>query len=297
MHGRNGFVKIKSIQLTEVITTIEEGAFMFNTALLDFGVMDGIDRFAFEDGILYRLDEGDRKTLILAAAPAALGDTVEIAAEVERIGEGAFAACKSLTAVQFAAEGRLSEIGARAFDGCDRLSAIALPASLTTIEEGAFRSCLALQTITLDPATRLTLIGEGALDDTLWYMNAAQNTDRVELGNVLIRYFADVERLELPASITVIAPHAFAKEAAQPAFKLQQLIISQGSQLQVIGAEAFASCPDLVLISINITDRVVQIDPDAFVGLGYTLKLSVPSALRSEYAAMLQGTNIDIVGI
>lgn len=290
-------VKIKSIQLTEVITTIEEGAFMFNTALLDFGVMDGIDRFAFEDGILYRVDESGRKTLILAAAPAALGDTVEIAAEVERIGEGAFAACKSLTAVRFAAEGKLSEIGAHAFDGCDRLSAIALPASLTTIEEGAFRSCLALQTITLDPATRLTLIGEGALDDTLWYMNAAQNTDRVELGNVLIRYFADVERLELPASITVIAPHAFAKEAAQPAFKLQQLIISQGSQLQVIGAEAFASCPDLVLISINITDRVVQIDPDAFVGLGYTLKLSVPSALRSEYVAMLQGTNIDIVGI
>ena len=80
---------------------------------------------------------------------------------VTKIGEKAFADCKSLKGI-WVPEG-VTEIGRGAFDGCIYLRSVILPESLTVIGEGAFCSCRELTGIALPKGVRE--IGEGAFMD------------------------------------------------------------------------------------------------------------------------------------
>ncbi len=64
---------------------------------------------------------------------------------VTRIGEGAFAACKSLTGVTI--PDSVTEIGRNAFYDCTGLCGITIPDSVTRIGEGAFAACRILPTL------------------------------------------------------------------------------------------------------------------------------------------------------
>lgn len=97
----------------------------------------------------------------LAAAPDKSGscglfsaDSTEllIDADVARIPDYAFADCRKLRRVRFAAGSKCSEIGRFAFLGCSALEDIELPASLQSLQEGAFRECSAMRYIQLPHA-------------------------------------------------------------------------------------------------------------------------------------------------
>ncbi|MCM1168040.1 MAG: leucine-rich repeat domain-containing protein [Ruminococcus sp.] len=82
-------------------------------------------------------------------------EDVYIPPEVKVIGEGAFACCANLSAVEFS-EG-LTEIGGSAFENCDNnLITLSLPKSLERVGSHAFAHCWNLDTVKLpNKETRL----------------------------------------------------------------------------------------------------------------------------------------------
>lgn len=67
-------------------------------------------------------------------------------ATIQQIDEYAFANCRQLEEIEFAAGSVITTIGAHAFDGCPSLKSITIPNSVTTIGEYAFANCPALKT-------------------------------------------------------------------------------------------------------------------------------------------------------
>lgn len=101
--------------------------------------------------------------------------TVEIAAGVTSLGDYAFANCRNLTAVNFAAESQLEVIGGSVFYGCVSLTEITLPEGLTTIYGNTFAYCQKLTSV--------------YLPDTLSYMSS--NVFKHAEDNVVLSVAAD----------------------------------------------------------------------------------------------------------
>jgi hypothetical protein len=81
-------------------------------------------------------------------------------AALRAIGERAFEACHSLTALTLP-EG-LQTIDYRAFASCESLATLTVPASVTEIGESAFTGCVTLATLTFSTGSALWLIGAEA---------------------------------------------------------------------------------------------------------------------------------------
>jgi hypothetical protein len=81
------------------------------------------------------------------------GDAVRIESSIERIYEGCFMPCKSVTSVVFEANSQLSRLEDRAFSESG-LTSIHLLASVTVIGESCFRGCRSLTAIAFDPPSK-----------------------------------------------------------------------------------------------------------------------------------------------
>ena len=83
----------------------------------------------------------------------------------------------------------LVTIGDETFKGCNSLTSINFPASLTTIGNRAFCNLKNLETITLAENSNLTTIGENALNDTAWYSTQSNNyTQPVYINGIELNY-------------------------------------------------------------------------------------------------------------
>ena len=125
-------------------------------------------------------------------------------------------------------------IGSAAFEGCENLTSITIPASVTSINDNAFMGCISLSTVTISEESKLTSIGGQA--------------------------FRDCEKLisiNIPASVTSIGMWAFMNCSS-----LTTISIPEESKLTSIGSQAFIGCKNLT--SINIPTNVTQIEHGAF---------------------------------
>ena len=86
--------------------------------------------------------------------------SIEIPAGITNLSANNFEQCKKLTTVIFRSSNNLTIIGVAAFTGCELLSTINIPLSLTTISNYAFSNCSALPSIILPSS--LTTIGNSA---------------------------------------------------------------------------------------------------------------------------------------
>ena len=86
---------------------------------------------------------------------------LELGADVDSLGYGAFSSCKNLTKVTFSDQTRI--IGEKSFGNCLSLATIELPQKLTSIGPGAFSGCSALTSIHLPDS--LASIGGSAFSD------------------------------------------------------------------------------------------------------------------------------------
>ena len=71
-------------------------------------------------------------------------ETIIFTSNVKKISEGIFKDLRYLTSVQFDSNGRFTDIGSSAFEGCTSLSTITLPMTLTTLGSNAFKGCSSL---------------------------------------------------------------------------------------------------------------------------------------------------------
>ena len=89
-------------------------------------------------------------------------ETLTVPDSVEAIGDYAFAYCLNLKSAEIADSVR--KIGWRAFEGCESLRKVRLPAGLEEIGEYTFFLCESLKTVTIPDSVKK--IGAGAFDGT-----------------------------------------------------------------------------------------------------------------------------------
>ena len=162
----------------------------------------------------------------------------------------------------------VTAIGAYTFNGCDQLTSVVLPDTLTTIGDWAFNQCKSLKTVTL-PAS-LTTVSEYA------FMNCSslkqlQLPDTVTaIGEAAFFGCAILESAVLPAAITVIPEALFANCSA-----LKQITFK--GNVTSIGNRAFSDCS--ALESVALPESVTSIGDSAFYSCAALRQINLPSGL------------------
>ncbi len=191
---------LKTVKIPAGITRIGDGAFMECESLTGVTLPEGllsIGNRAFMQDVemvqaYYGYFGGKKKATALAS--------LKLPASLQTIGENAFTACDSLTAVTFAKNAALTEIGKQAFGMCIRLKEIKLPDSVQTIGESVFVNCIEMKKADL---------GKGV----------------VKAGGTLFQYCSQMTQLTVPATLTEIGP---------------QMLEDHGEKLAVICEEGSA---------------------------------------------------------
>lgn len=188
--------------------------------------------------------------------------SIEIPASVEIIERQAFANCTSLTTVTFEKESQLKTIGSSgngneswgAFANCRALTAIQIPASVTTIGAAAFKGCSSLATVTFEKGSRLETI-EGKYDYR--YNNGSWTTTFYYYG--IFTNCTALTTIEIPASVTTIKQAAF-----KGCSSLTTIIFETGSKLKTIEGNAFANIGKQITVDMSECENVTKFWADAF---------------------------------
>lgn len=163
-----------------------------------------------------------------------------------------------------------------AFDHCDKLKRIVIPAKVKEIGQGAFNWCRALEEVIIQGSPK---IGDGAFSWSPWEEAEFKKAGAKIEGDVLLRVHPDLTEYLIPTNIKVIGRDAFKnsniKEIDIPkgvtkldicAFSYSQLErISLPDTLRVIKSYAFSSCENLT--ELTIPKSVTDIDTGAFQDL------------------------------
>ncbi len=236
---------IKLISIPSTVQYIEEGVFV-ECYFLEEIVVDS-DYFVAIDGVLYQKNTASDYTLL--AYPAKKVDAgYTVHANTIRIAADAFSMYLG-TSIDL---GSVVEIGDRAFKNA-ALTTIDIPTTVTTIGAEAFRKS-ALTTVNV-LSTTISKVGENAFADTTWL--AAQSTDTIMLGNVLLLYKGDDATYTIASTVYAIADKAFYKRTA-----LTTLTIAGGSlDVSRIGARVFDYCASLA--TIVVPDDALRLEIEA----------------------------------
>lgn len=217
-------------------------------------------------------------------------DHIVIESGVTHIGVYAFPKCNAGT-IQLN-EGLLS-IGNYAFYGCEKIEAITIPASVTSIYNASFSGCDGLTTIVVDE--------NNAVYDSRNNCNAIISTS----SNTLIKgckntiipptilaigthafAYCSITTVVIPEGVTTIYPYAFAECSKLTSVTLPSTITS-------IGQQAFTTW-NLGIIESKISDpTVISVAGDAFYGINYSnVILIIPNGTIAFYKARSPWSNI-----
>lgn len=254
---------LSNVNIPTNVSYIGEYAFVGLTELESFTVSANNPHYKAVDGLLMNKD--GRK---LIAVPAARTGSLSVPATVEEIGFGAFEN-SSLSSVSFHPDSNILTIGYRAFFGAEKLTSIAIPASVVSIDYYAFANCSALETVTFAEGNRLMGIYEGAfsgctklknitipdsiveISEFAFYDCASLTGIPVSESSTLLGIYdyafayAGMETLAIPKTTLDIGEYAF---MGIPATTIT--VPGDNSEQLVIGIGAFADCGELEHISL-----------------------------------------------
>ncbi len=262
---------LTKLSLSDGLTRIGDRAFVGCTSLTDIsipGSVTDVAASAFEGTPwLGKQDDefvivGDR---VLISYNGAGGDVV-IPDGVRHI-SGAFSGCETLTSVRI--PDTVTSIGDGAFIGCAELEKLSIPGSVSCIGRNAFAGTPWYESLT----DEFVIVGDGVL---LKY-NGTDRQVRIPSG---VKYITDafmsgntstdVTEVTLPDSVRVIGDKAFAYQHDIKSIVIPDSVIS-------IGKEAFVGCS---LQQLLLPDSVTDIGELAFCGnLGLRF-VSVPNSVR-----------------
>ena len=176
---------------------------------------------------------------------------ITISNSVNRIGQYAFANCKSLTSVTI--PDSIIEIGEGAFENCRLLTSITIPDSVTEIGSNAFSECTSLTSIVIpdgvDGISRLIFSDCRSLTSV-----TIPNTV-TEIMDYAFEFCQSLKSITIPNDVTYIGDSAFGHCKS-----LTSIIIPDA--VTEIGNFAFAHCS--ALTSIIVPDSVAYIGDSAF---------------------------------
>lgn len=174
---------------------------------------------------------------------------------VNTIGYAAFWGCDDMTFVVI--PNSITIIADQAFWNCSGLTSIDLPSSLTKIGSSAFVNCPNISSVSV-PNT-LADVGYQAFGGTQWLSNAlstANNGDVIYMGNVAYTYKGSLQSLTLSSNVIGIAGGAF-----EDCSSLTSVTIP--SSIKHIGQQAFYNCPNLTIVK-NDASTAQSINANCF---------------------------------
>ena len=160
-----------------------------------------------------------------------------------------------------------------AFDRCEKLERIVIPAAVKKIGRGAFNWCRALREVFIEGSPQ---IEESAFGWTPWAEEEFKKAGAIIDGNTLLRVHPELSEYIIPPEVKIIGRHAFnnskIKEIDIPvgvtkldicAFAYSDLErISLPDTLRIIESYAFSNCVNLT--ELTIPKSVTDIDTGAF---------------------------------
>jgi uncharacterized ParB-like nuclease family protein len=194
---------------------------------------------------------------------------------VQAIGDWAFSGCDSLTSVTI--PNSVTSIGYYAFSGCSSLSSVTIPNSVTSIGYSAFSGCSSLSSIIIpNSVTSIgysTFSGCGSLRDiTVSSGNEQYHSVNGVLfsKDTIIRYPAGktYSSYTIPSGITSIETSAFSDCNNLTSVTIPNSVTS-------IGDEAFINCNSLT--SVTIPGSVTSIGYGTFTGSNSLMDITVDS--------------------
>ena len=253
---------IKSVTITEGVTTISEDAFSRCTSLTSVSIpasVTVIGNCAFNN--CYELTDvhyegtlgqwcvityGER-----GAYPQAYADNLYVDGE--------------LLAGEVVIPSTVTKLQAYTFAGCNGLTGVTIPASVTSIEDGAFPISGDLNDIYYTGTIAQWL---GITFSSPW-ANPINVADRVYIDGKLF-----TGEVVVPSTVTEIKAHAFAF-----CEELTSVVFEENSQLTAIGNSAFEHCRSLK--EIAIPDGVISIGDFAFSSCNRLTSITIPNSVTT----------------
>ena len=192
---------------------------------------------------------------------------VTIPQGITSVGDYAFSDCDGLISATIE-EG--VPTGTNMFNGCDNLTTVKLPESLTTIADGSFANCSALNHVTIPD--NVTKIGTSAFCVCNALSDITLGRGLTTIGDFAFKNCDSLETIQLPSNLEKIGDDAFCECDILKSITLQDSVTD-------IGEGAFSSCPELE--SITIPENVTTIKSGTF-DYCYRLKsITLPAGLTS----------------
>ncbi len=245
-----------SVDIGDNVTSIGELAFANSDDLTNVTIPESVTELGDRSflgcqkltAFYGKFSSTDHRCLIIngvlnSFAPAEVTEYA-IPADVTKIGNGAFAACKNLISVTI--PDSVTEIGEMGFGGCTSFTNITIPDSVTKIGNEVFYGCTSLANVAI--GSGVTSIGAGEFNGC------------TSLTNITI-----------PDGVTKIGNEAF-----YGCTSLANVTI--GNRVTMIGEKGFNGCTSLT--SITIPDSVTKIEQEAFFGCSSMCKVIIGSGVR-----------------
>lgn len=238
-------------------TTIGAGAFSGNQALTTVTFGNGVK--AIGDAAFSGYTAPDWSYVM--GNDTAL-TSVTLGSNVTSIGNSTFAGATALTTLTIPSDSQLTTIGNNGFYASG-LTAVHLPAGLTSIGDGAFESNLSLADVTF---------AGGVADADL------------TIGANAFAYDGHITTLNLPANLLVIDNGAFTADNLKDADGntiggLTTVTFADGSRLTTVSDNAFIY--DSFLSDITLPDTVTTIGKQAFLANSALTSFVLPASLQS----------------
>lgn len=292
---------LKSVQIGEYVTRIEQGAFQKCEELAEVKLNDYVEflgREAFADcpkitgiHIPATLTEAETDLFEKKGPFANTGitevtfeegikviannlfqsiptlETIDIPSTVEKIGNYAFKNCTALKGVDITWS--VFEIGRGAFGGCTALEAIHIPDNVDTIGKEAFMDCTSLSDVKL--SERLTVIEEKMFDGDKALNSITIPNSVTEIKEDAFNGCSSLTQFHTTGSVSQVKSGAFKNTG------FTAITVWEG--LTVLHAQAFAECKNLT--TVVLPDSLTEIGKEVFYGCGELAEVTFGTGLTT----------------
>ena len=221
------------------------------------------EAFVDEWGVKYSKD--GRKLL---RVPGKLSGAYSVKEGTRIMCDNAFSGCDSLSEIVIPSS--VTSIGDWAFYGCRSLSEIVIPSSVTSIGDLAFDNCSSLSEIVIPSS--VTSIGDGAFHGCPSLSEIVIPSSVTSIGDGAFSWCRSLSEIVIPSSVTSIGDEAF-----HGCNSLSEIVIP--SSVTNIGDSAFCGCRSLS--EIVIPSSVTSIGNCAFSGCRSLSKIIIPDSVTN----------------
>ncbi len=196
-----------------------------------------------------------------------------------RVDDCAFKNCKTLgevlfdndTATETDGVDELVSIGCSAFEGCEALVCITVPATVTAIGDRAFFGCSKAEAVTFEENSALTDLGESAFEGCESISGITIPGGVAAISANTFKGCTALAAIEIPSSVTTLGNSAFEGTG------LKSLTFAENTSLTTIGEAVFKGCASLV--SLTIPEGISMVRESAFENCVNLVSVTVPASV------------------